>query len=199
MAKIDGVRGVGLAVSLLLLTTGCGATKTITTERTVTQVRTVTTGQSTTSESAAPACTGNALRATFAVLAGSAGAGNIVYRLTVTNTSRSPCFVSGLPHAQLLDANDVRLPTHVSAAQPGEPTAARIVLEQGRSASADARFSPDVPGPGEPVNGTGSCEPSAAILRITAPGGGDIDAPVRPRTPVCEHGALSLSVFTLAR
>jgi hypothetical protein len=199
LAKIVGVTRVGVAVSLLVLTTACGATKTITTERTVTQVRTVTTGESTTSKTAAPACTGSEVRATFAAVPGSAGAGNIVYRLVVTNTSRPPCFVSGLPQAQLLDANDVRVPTHVSAAQPGEPTAARIVLEQGRSASADARFSPDVPGPGEPVNGTGSCEPTAATLRIAAPGGGDIDAPVRPRTPVCEHGALRFSVFTAAR
>lgn len=199
MAKIDGVRRVGVAVTLLLLTTGCGATKTITSEPTVTRVRTVTTSESTTSKTAAPACTGSEVRATFAAIPGSAGAGNIVYRLVVTNTSRSPCFVSGLPQAQLLDANDVRLPTHVSAAQPGEPTSARIVLEQARSASADARFSPDVPGPGEPANGTGSCELSAATLRITALGGGDVDAPVRPRTPVCEHGALRFSAFTAAR
>ena len=198
MAQIDGVRRVGVAVSLLLLTTGCGATKTITTEATVTQVRTVTTGESTTSESAAPACTGSALRATFTAIPGSAGAGNIGYRLVVTNTSRSPCFVSGLPQAQLLDATGAPLPTHVSAAQPGGPAPARIVLEQARSASADARFSPDVPGPGEPASGTRSCEPSAATLRITAPGGG-VEAPVRPRTPVCEHGALRFSVFTAAR
>ncbi|HEX5448725.1 MAG TPA: DUF4232 domain-containing protein, partial [Gaiellaceae bacterium] len=47
-------------------------------------------------------CTGAQLRPTFKVVPGSAGAGNIVYRLVVNNKSSSACSVTGLPHVTLL-------------------------------------------------------------------------------------------------
>jgi hypothetical protein len=147
----------------------------------------------------APAyCTASQLSGRFSVVRGSAGAGNIVYRLRVTNTSSATCFVSGLPTVRLLGKTGKRLPTHVSSAQPGAGTAARIVLAHGRSATADARFSPDVPGPGEGAAGK-QCEPTAYALRVSATGGGTVRAPVRPPTPVCSHGALSFSLYTAPR
>ena len=141
---------------------------------------------------AAP-CGGRALAGRFSVVPGSAGAGSITYRLRLTNTSATACWVSGIPQLRLLGARGGALPTKVSPAFPGEGTAARIVLRHGASAKSDARFSPDVPGPGEQTQG--QCEPKAYRLRVTL-GGSSVTVPVTPPTPVCEHGALSLSLFS---
>jgi hypothetical protein len=190
---------VGLAV--VAIAAGCGGTTTVTVTQTSTTVKTVTVtttapGTTTTGPSAIPACTEADLTGSFAVVPGSAGAGNIVYSLRLTNTSTSPCFVSGLPAVTLLDRNGSPLPTHVSAAQPGQATAARIVLQSGGAAKADARFSPDVPSAGEPQSGP--CEPKAYVLRVTAPDGGTVAAPISPPTAVCGHGSLSFSLFSSA-
>jgi hypothetical protein len=189
------------ALALVAAAAGCGGTKTVTETATATTVQTVTvtttTTTSTTSGTAGAApCTGGDLEARFAVVPGSAGAGNIVYSLRLTNVSASACFVSGLPAVTLLDQNGSPLPTHASAAQPGQATAARIVLQSGAAAKADARFSPDVPGVGE--QHTGPCEPRATVLRVTTPGGGTVAAPINPPTAVCERGALSFSVYESA-
>ena len=184
---------------IVAIAAGCGGTKTVTVTQTSTTVQTVTvtTTTTTTTGSAAPAaCTGADLEGRFAIVPGSAGAGNIVYELRLTNTSTSPCAVSGLPAVTLLDRNGSPLPTHVSAAQAGQATAAQIVLQSGQTAKADARFSPDVPGTGEQQ--TGQCEPKAYVLRVTAPGGETVAAPISPPTSVCEHGSLSFSVFSSA-
>jgi hypothetical protein len=187
----------GLAV--VAIAAGCGGTTTVTVTQTSTTVQTVTvttTTTTTTGSAAAAACTGADLEGRFAVVPGSAGAGNIVYELRLTDTSTSPCVVSGLPAVTLLDTNGSPLPTHVSAAQAGQATAAQIVLQSGQTAKAYARFSPDVPGTGEQQ--TGRCEPKAYVLRVTAPGGGTVAAPISPPTSVCEHGSLSFSVFSSA-
>ncbi|HSP71221.1 MAG TPA: DUF4232 domain-containing protein [Gaiellaceae bacterium] len=188
---------LGLAVAAFA--GGCGGTQTstVTVVRTVSETRTVTEAAPTSTAAAATVpCAGSALSGTVVVVRGSAGAGQISYRLRLINTSASACFVSGLPVVQLLDAQATPLPTRVTAAQPGQPTAVRVVLEPGGSTIAEARFSPDVPGPGDQQSAT--CEPVAHTLRVTAPGGGSLDAPVKPPTPVCERGALSFSVFTAA-
>ena len=187
-------------VVLVAVTAGCGGTKTVTVTQTSTTVQTVTVtttapATTTTGPAEAAACTGDDLAGNFSVVPGSAGAGNIVYSLHLRNTSSSPCFVSGLPAVALLDKNGSPLPTHVSAAQPGQATAARIVLQSGDTAKADARFSPDVPSTGEQQ--IGPCEPKAYVLRVTAPGG-TVAAPISPPTAVCGHGSLSFSVFSSA-
>ena len=189
------------AVVLVAVAAGCGGTKTVTVTQTSTTVRTVTVTTTTTAATttgpaaAGAACTGADLAGRFAVIPGSAGAGNIVYSLRLTSVSSSPCFVSGLPAVALLDKNGSPLPTHVSAAQPGQATAARIVLQSGDTAKADARFSPDVPSTGEQQ--IGPCEPKAYVLRVTAPGG-TVAAPISQPTAVCGHGSLSFSVFSSA-
>ncbi len=148
---------------------------------------------------APPTCHGSQLAATFRVIPGSAGAGNIVYALRLRNRSTSPCYVSGLARLQLLGRAGKRLPTHVVAARPEQLTAVRVVLRPGRYASASARFSPDVPGPGEPAAGR-RCEPVASQVRVTAPPGtGTTVGPVTPPTSVCEHGRLSLSALVAGR
>ena len=136
----------------------------------------------------APRCTGAQVSGRFAVIPGSAGAGNIVYRLRLTNVSPETCTLTGLPQVTLRAKDKRRLPTHVRAARPGALTAVLVTLRHGRSAYATARFSPDVPGPGE----TGrQCEPKAYWLRVLGR-----DVPVAPPTPVCEHGQLQLTAYS---
>jgi hypothetical protein len=144
-------------------------------------------------------CTGSALAASFSVVRGSAGAGNIVYALRLRNRGRSACFVSGLPQLRLLDRRGHLLPTKVAAAFPGALTAVRVGLVPGGWASASARFSPDVPGPGEGHPGK-PCEPVAYRVRVHAPpGSGWTTGPVTPPTSVCEHGRLSMSALVAGK
>jgi hypothetical protein len=182
------------AVALLaaVAVAGCGGTKTVTVVRTTTH--TVTTTKTVTAAATAAACPDSALAGTFRGIPGSAGAGQISYALVVKNTSGSTCLVSGLPVVQLLGADGSALPTNVSAESPGATTAVKVTLAPGDSASAQARFSPDVPGVGE--GQTGACEPKAAQMRVTAPGGGEFDVPVIPQTSVCEHGSLRFGVYS---
>jgi hypothetical protein len=197
VANTEGMRRGLLLVAVLALA-GCGGTKTVTVTNTVTHVRTVTTSPkpatTTTVQPATAACSADSLRGAFAVIEGSAGAGHISYRLTLTNTGSSPCFVSGIPQVQLLGTTGGALPTSVSAAQPGTATAAKVSLQPGRTAHADARFSPDVNGTGD--NAPGQCQPTATVLRVSAPGGGTLDAPIQPPTPVCERGSLQFTVYS---
>jgi hypothetical protein len=142
----------------------------------------------------AAACTGAQLAGRFAVVPGSAGAGNISYKLTLKNTVATPCTVTGLPLGQLLGKTKQKLPTHVRAAHPGQLTAILVTLVPGDSTYATARFSPDVPGPTE--QGKGLCEPKAYWFRVGAPGGGTTAVSVLPPTPVCERGTMSFSAYS---
>ena len=119
---------------------------------------------------------------------GSAGAGQITYVLKLTNSSSAACSLSGFPQLLLLDANGSQLPTH-AAPEPGAG-AKTVTLKPGGSASYEARFSPDVSGTGDAPSG--QCQPTASTLRVTPTGGGTVDAPIKPPTPVCEQGSLRL-------
>lgn len=143
-------------------------------------------------------CTGAQLAGSFSVVRGSAGAGNVSYRLVLRNVSSSSCTVTGLPRGRLLSKTGKPLPTHVQAAQPGALTAVLVRLAPGARASATARLSPDVPGVGEPAAGR-RCEPTAYGLRVAAPGGGTTTVRVAPATPVCEHGRLLFSAYGTTR
>jgi hypothetical protein len=137
-------------------------------------------------------CTGGQLTGRFAVVYGSAGAGNIVYKLALKNISATPCTVAGLPQGQLLGKSKTKLPTHVRAAR-AHLAAAVVTFVPGDSAYATARFSPDVPGTGEQT--IGMCEPKAYWFRVRAPGGGTTTVKLAPPTSVCEHGTLSFSAY----
>ena len=65
------------------------------------------------------------------------------------------------------------------------------------TATLTAGFSPDVPGPGEPISGS-QCERTAYKLRVAPSGGGSVVVPISPPTPVCEHGSLQLTNFRRA-
>jgi hypothetical protein len=145
---------------------------------------------------AAPACTGGKLSGSFTVVRGSAGAGNIVYKLRLRNASSAACFVTGIPRLRLLARNGSSLPTNAKPESPGALTAVKVVLKQGKAAAATARFSPDVPGPGEGV--MRRCEPTAYKLRVTPNGGGTVVVSVTPPTPVCSHGSMALRALSAA-
>jgi hypothetical protein len=137
------------------------------------------------------------LEGTFKAVPNSPGAGNIVYRLRVTNTSNKGCFVTGIPRVTLLDKAGRKLPTNARfGGKPGTLAAVVAPLAPGGAATLTARFSPDVPGTGEPV--TKACEPTAYRLSVAPSGGGTAVVPVSPPTPVCEHGAMALTVFVTA-
>src|SRR5205814_5721238 len=106
---MNGRALVALALGLAVAGCGCG-TKTVTQTTTVVHTTTVRVTTSTPpSSGASEACTGNATSGTFKAIAGSAGAGNVSYRLRVVNASPVACYVSGLPQVQLIgsDGNDV--------------------------------------------------------------------------------------------
>jgi Protein of unknown function (DUF4232) len=147
---------------------------------------------------AAPPCAGNQLAGRFAVVPNSGAAGSISYRLTLRNTSAATCSVTGLPLGRLLGRHRRPLPTHVLAAHPGALTAVLVRLVPGDSTFAAARFSPNVPGPGEPIV-KGSCEPRAYWFRVLPPGGGATLVKLAPPTPVCEHGTMSFTAYSHKR
>jgi hypothetical protein len=140
-------------------------------------------------------CTGAQLHGTFNVVRGSAGAGNITYKLVLENVSTHLCTLTGLPQGRLLGKTGKALPTHVRAASPGMLTAILVRLAPGTTTFATARFSPDVPGIGEPTAGT-KCEPTAWWFRVTGQGGGTTSVKLAPPTPVCEHGQLLFSGYS---
>jgi hypothetical protein len=172
-----------------LVAAGCGLTasktKTVTTTHTVTVTRTHTV--TTTSASAGNACTAHDLTATFQVLQGSAGAGNIVYTLKVANASQGACTVSGVPAIDFLDSSGTALKKTVSP--NGAGTAALITLQPGDTARSQVRFSPDV----DP------CDPgTATTLRLTMPDSSTLDAKIDPATRLCGNGSLQPSIFSAA-
>jgi hypothetical protein len=146
---------------------------------------------------AAPPCRGGELRGAFTVVPGSAGAGNIVYKLRLRNVSSAACFVTGIPGLQLLARDGSKLPTHVTPTNRGALTAVMVILKPGKAAVTSARFSPDVPGPGEGAVQR-QCEPTAYKLRVTPNGGGTAVVGVTPATPVCSHGSMSLRALSAA-
>jgi Protein of unknown function (DUF4232) len=141
------------------------------------------------------ACAGAQLTGTFNVVRGSAGAGNITYKLVLKNVSTHMCTLTGLPQGRLLGKTAKALPTHVRAASPGMLTAILVRLAPGKTTFATARFSRDVPGTGEPTAGR-KCEPTAWWFRVTGQGGGTTKVKLGPPTPVCEHGQLLFSGYS---
>ncbi|HEY5099691.1 MAG TPA: DUF4232 domain-containing protein [Gaiellaceae bacterium] len=187
-----------VVILAVLALAGCGGTTTQTVTQTVTHVRTVTVtttaaGTTTTTAASAP-CAAGSLQGSFDVVPGSPGAGQISYKLTLTNTGATPCYVSGIPQVQLLGTTGGALATSASAEPPAPASPPKVSLQHGGSAVAEARFSPDVNGTGDST--TGQCQPTATVLRVTAQGGGTLDAPIQPPTPVCEQGSLHFRVFS---
>jgi hypothetical protein len=141
-------------------------------------------------------CKGTDLSGSFAVVPGSAGAGNIVYALRLRNRSVTPCSLTGTPIVELQGKTGKKLPTRIRPAHPGAQSAVLVTVQPGRRAKATARFTPDVPGPGEPTGA--QCEPRAYRLVVHPNGGGRTTVAIVPATAVCVHGTLTFSVYTSA-
>ena len=191
-----GRAGAGLGLALVGLTAaGClgSSTKTVTVGRahTVTITQTVTTTGSVTSTKP---CTGTQLAATFDLIPNSAGAGQIAYALNVKNSSQSACSVHGIPKGTLLAASGTGLPTRVKASGADGK---QVVLPPGASATAPARFSPDIASEGD--SQSGACQPQAQTFELATQGGGVTEAPIKPPTSVCQQGTLNFEAFGYAR
>jgi hypothetical protein len=142
---------------------------------------------------AAPAAGCTALSGTFKAVPNSAGAGNIVYALRLRNGGPASCVIKGLPALRLLGKSGKALPTHV-VRDPRFPTSPTVALASGKTATAKARFSPDVPGPGEPAAAK-HCEPVAYRAKVLFPGSANFTVPISPATSVCEHGTLTVTPY----
>jgi hypothetical protein len=132
------------------------------------------------------------LSAVFTLIPGSAGAGQIGYTLTAKNTSQAPCSLHGIPQGTLVGASGAALPTHVKVAGGSGHT---VVLPPGASATAIARFSPDVAGTGD--SQSGACQPAARTFQLSA-GGSVAEAQIQPPTSVCQQGTLNFEPFGYA-
>ena len=183
-----------VAAGIALTAAGCGlgsGTKTVTVTQTTTLTAT-TTLTTTGSVSSAKPCAGTDLAGVFTLIPGSAGAGQIAYILTVKNTSQAPCSLHGVPQGTLLGISGTSLPTHVKSAGGG---GRQIVLPPGASATAQARFSPDVAGTGDAQSG--ACQPQAHTFELSA-AGGVTEVTVKPPTSVCQQGTLNFEPYGYA-
>jgi hypothetical protein len=138
-----------------------------------------------TATGSAPRCAPAHASAKMTQIPGSGSAGHIDYRLTIKNQGAAPCTLGNHPGLRLLKTNGQRLPTHVT--KLGRQRL--VTIMPGHSASARLHFSPDIPGPLEPVRGL--CQPVAHKVRVFLTATKSVVGPVRPPTPVCEHGAIA--------
>lgn len=134
-----------------------------------------------------PACAPSELAGSFKPVFGTQGAGTVTGRIVLTNTTRQPCLVGGYLGLQLVGAGGSLLPTNVLHAAG---TAKSITLDPGSAASAAARFSPDIAGPGD--SKTGPCQPTAISTRVMLPNESGYLVVSGPNTSVCERGTLDL-------
>jgi len=139
------------------------------------------------------ACKGTELHGAFTLAPGSAGAGNIVYKLRIRNQTAADCSFPTYPILRLQDRAHHPLPTHATFPRSH---ATSITIAPHHAAIAQARFSPDIPSGGEPASGP--CEPIAAHLHVgLLHGAGSITVPVQPATRVCGHGSMSFHAIHL--
>jgi hypothetical protein len=130
-------------------------------------------------------------------IAGSNGAGQTAYRLTIKNTGQGTCRFE-FDHAKLFLYKGT---TTSSRSLPSDtiPKGKKhaLTIAPGGSAHARVTFSPDIPGKNEPQNGR--CEPVAhsvsAVLTVSSARADLAKAfgPIEPPTSVCEHGRMEES------
>lgn len=129
---------------------------------------------------------------TWHVVPDSQGAGHVAADLAFQNTSGHSCTITGFPGVSLLASNDRPLPTNVLKDTALAATTIRVA--PGAWVHSEMRYSPNVPGPGEPQSG--QCEPMAVHALALLPGDSawthvTLDHP----TPVCEKGELQAKAF----
>ncbi|HEY3871286.1 MAG TPA: DUF4232 domain-containing protein [Actinocrinis sp.] len=109
-------------------------------------------------------CSTNDLSGYVSIVPNSAGMGNELMNVKLTNTSGHTCTIYGYPGFQLEDKNQSNLPTNVVRTSGTEQT---ITVPNGDSAATTVRFDFDVPGAGD--NPTGPCQPESYYTQITPP------------------------------
>jgi hypothetical protein len=129
---------------------------------------------------------------TWRVIPDSQGAGHVAADLAFQNTSGHTCTVAGFPGVSLLASNDHPLPTNVLKDNSGAVTTIKVA--PGAWVHSEMRYSPNVPGPGEPDSG--QCEPTAVHVLALLPADSawthvTLDNP----TTVCEKGELQAKPF----
>jgi len=134
----------------------------------------------------AAGCTADRLSAQMIHIAGSDAAGSTGFDLKISNHGGGACLVGSHPELSLLGSGSKPIPTHV---KPVGRTS-HVPIRPGKTVVARLRFSPDVPGPGEPQHGR--CEPVAhhVKVRLTDSAHGSLVGPIQPPTSVCEHGSI---------
>ncbi len=133
-------------------------------------------------------CSDSDVAVSFGEVSGRQGAGQTSYALRVKNASSKTCR-GGVPQLVLIGKDGANLPTKITIGC-SNCNAAVIGLKPGISAWSEARFSPDVPPPGEGHSG-GRCEPPAFAVRVTLPGTtGSVEGLIRPPTSVRSHGSI---------
>jgi hypothetical protein len=123
-----------------------------------------------------------AARMTF--IKGSQGAGNVSYKLTVSN-SGTACRLNNQPILRLVGKSGKNLPTKVI----WSGKAGSVLIKKGGRATANMRFSPDIPGPGDHQHG--ACQPKAYKIKLVS--AGVLLGPVSPPTSVCERGTMRVT------
>lgn len=134
-----------------------------------------------------PSCVAARVTVKMSVIKGSFGAGNVSYRLTLKNRGPGSCIISTYPALKLLRANGKGLPTKIIRTQKAKTN----LIPAGETAKATLRFSPDIPGKGEPARG--ACEPKAAKIRMTLSSTSSAVGPIAPATSVCQHGTMTMT------
>lgn len=143
-----------------------------------------------------PECATSNLSSSATVVPTSAGAGNMLINVTVTNTSNGSCAIVGYPELQLLDKN--RIPQATTTTWDPAVAKTVVTLAPQGTASTTVRFDFDIPAAGEPS--TGACEPSSAYLLLTPPNtGATLQTPITGNggagITACNHGALDVLPF----
>ncbi|MEY9929938.1 hypothetical protein ABH926_004580 [Catenulispora sp. GP43] len=129
---------------------------------------------------------------TWRTVPDSQGAGHVAADIAFQNTSSHTCTVAGFPGISLLASNDHSLPTNVL--KDNSVAVTTISVAPGAWVHAEMRYSPNIPGPGEPQNG--QCEPMTVHAVAQLPGDSawsrvTLDNP----TTVCEKGELQVKPF----
>jgi hypothetical protein len=129
---------------------------------------------------------------TWRVVPASEGAGHVAADIAFKNISGQTCTVAGFPGVSLLASNDHPLPTNVL--RDASAAVTTIKVAPGAWVHVEMRYSPNVPGPGEPD--TGQCEPMTVHALAQLPGD-SAWAPVTLDSPttVCEKGELQVKPF----
>lgn len=141
-------------------------------------------GAAPTAATATAPCAARNVTVALTHIPGSDGAGNTVYRLTAVSRANAVCTL-GRPALQLIGAGGARLQSRGVGVGP------KITLARGRTAATSVRFTPDIAA--EDEHHTGACEPPAHAVSVTFAGSpGRVTGPVKPPTPVCQHGAMQV-------